>query len=271
LMVILIGGATIGNVGLGWQFRDQDASLFAVGLTLFFLLGSMNAFNMMDGADGLAGGLALIAAGWLALAGVLSGQATEAVALMLLAAVILGFLAFNARFAGRSHASVFMGDSGSVMLGCLLAAFAARLCGGASDGVPLVALLWVFALPAVDAGSVIVRRITAGGSPLRADCRHIHLICQREGWSVEGTVGGLWLASALLGGAGVLGWRAGVPEPILLIGLVMPVLLHVCFLRYITESSRSILLQGQQHALGAGGRASRGLTRAAARPRDILS
>jgi UDP-GlcNAc:undecaprenyl-phosphate GlcNAc-1-phosphate transferase len=244
LIIILSTGATIDNLDLGWPLPGQDASLFALGLTLSFLVGSMNAFNMMDGADGLAGGVALFAAGWLALAGFLSGQATEAAALVILVAIILGFLAFNARFAGRRQASVFMGDSGSVMLGCLLAAFAVRLCQEGPDGVPFVALLWVFALPAIDAGSVIVRRIAAGGSPMRADGRHIHWICQREGWSVERTVGGLWLASALLGGVGVLGWRAGVPEPVLLMGLSVPVLLHVWFLRHSTKPARSLSKKG---------------------------
>lgn len=231
LIVILPTGATINDLGLGWLLHEPIGALIAIALTLSFLVGTMNIFNMMDGADGLAGGLALIAAGWLALAGVLSGQTTEAVALLLLAAVILGFLAFNARLLGRRQAAVFMGDSGSMMLGCLLAGFAARLCQGGTDSVPLVALLWVFALPAIDAGSVIVRRIAAGGSPLRSDCRHIHLICRREGWSVQWTVGSLWIVSALLGGVGVLGWHAGMPEFVLLVGLGIPALVHVWFVR----------------------------------------
>jgi UDP-GlcNAc:undecaprenyl-phosphate/decaprenyl-phosphate GlcNAc-1-phosphate transferase len=243
LIIILSTGTIIGSLGLGWMLEEHGGFL-ALGLTLGFLVGSMNAFNMMDGADGLAGGLALIAAGWLALAAVLSSQTLEAVALMLLAAIILGFLAFNARLAGRCTASVFMGDSGSVMLGCFLAALAARLCGNGSDGIPFVALLWIFALPAIDAGSVIVRRIAAGGSPLRSDCRHIHLICRGKGWSVERTVGGLWLVSALLGGSGVLGWWAGVPDAILLIGLGVPVLLHVWFLRHSAQRSEIFLARG---------------------------
>ena len=234
LMIILITGGAIDNLGLGLMLYDQGASLIALALTISFLVGAMNAFNMMDGADGLAGGVALIAAGWLALAGVLSGQRTDAAALLLLAAVILGFLAFNARLGGRRHAMVFMGDSGSVMLGCLVAAFAARLCRGGPDGIPFVALLWVFALPAIDAGSVIVRRIVAGSSPLRSDCRHLHHLCQREGWSVRRTVGGLCFVSTLLGGIGVLGWWARLPDLVLLIGLAVPALLHLWFVRRCT-------------------------------------
>ena len=196
---------------------------------------------MKDGADGLAGGLALISAGWLALAAALSGQTIEAIALMLLSAVILGFLAFNARCAGRRQAMVFMGDAGSLMLGCLLTAFAARLCRGGNESVPFVVLLWVFALPAIDAGSVIIRRIVAGDNPLRSDCRHIHQLCQLEGWSVERTVGGLCFVNALLGGVGVLGWNADVPDVILLMGLSVPVLLHLWFVRHRTKLSVAVL------------------------------
>jgi UDP-GlcNAc:undecaprenyl-phosphate GlcNAc-1-phosphate transferase len=241
LIIILITGGTINNLGLGWLLHDQAGSFTAVLLTLSFLVGGMNAFNMMDGTDGLAGGLALISSGWLALAGALSGQDTEAISLTLLGAVVLGFLAFNARCAGRRQAMVFMGDAGSLMLGCLLAAFATRLCLGGTDSVPFVALLWVFALPAIDASSVIIRRIAAGGSPLRSDRRHIHQLCQLEGWSVERTVAGLWSVSALLGGVGVLGWRSGVPDVILLMGLGVPALLHLWFVHHRAKPSVPLL------------------------------
>jgi UDP-GlcNAc:undecaprenyl-phosphate/decaprenyl-phosphate GlcNAc-1-phosphate transferase len=241
LIIILITGGTINNLGLGWLLHEQAGSLAAVLLTVVFFVGGMNAFNMVDGADGLAGGLALISAGWLALAAALDGQTTEAIALMLLGAVILGFLAFNARCASRRQAMVFMGDAGSLMLGCLLMAFAARLCRGGTGSVPFVVLLWVFALPAIDAGSVIIRRIAAGHNPLRSDRRHIHQLCQLEGWSVERTVGGLCFVGALLGGLGVVGWRVGVPDVILLIGLGVPALLHLWFVLYRTKLSAALL------------------------------
>jgi UDP-GlcNAc:undecaprenyl-phosphate/decaprenyl-phosphate GlcNAc-1-phosphate transferase len=241
LMIILTTGGTINNLGLGWLLHDEAGPLIAVLLTVSFLVGGMNAFNMMDGADGLAGGLALISSGWLALAAALSGQTTGAIALMLLGAVILGFLSFNARCAGRRQAVVFMGDAGSLMLGCLLAAFAARLCRGGTESVPFVVLLWVFVLPAIDAGSVIIRRIAAGDNPFRSDRRHIHQLCQLEGWSVESTVGSLWAASALLGGVGVLGWRAGVPDVILLIGLAVPALLHLWFICQTTKLAATLV------------------------------
>jgi UDP-GlcNAc:undecaprenyl-phosphate GlcNAc-1-phosphate transferase len=241
LIVILMTGGVINNLGLGWLLNNQAGQLTALLLTLGFLVGGMNAINMMDGADGLAGGVALISAGWLALAGALSGQTIEAIALMLLGAVILGFLAFNARCAGRRQAIVFMGDAGSLMLGCLLTAFAARLCRGGTESVPFVVLIWVFALPAMDAGSVIIRRIAAGNNPLRSDSRHIHQLCQLEGWSAERTVGGLCLVNALLGGLGLLGWRVGVPDVILLIGLCVPALLHLGFVRHRTKLSATLL------------------------------
>jgi UDP-GlcNAc:undecaprenyl-phosphate GlcNAc-1-phosphate transferase len=231
LIIVLGTGVAIDDLGIGWSLPEEVRAPAAVLLTLVFLVGGMNAFNMLDGADGLAGGIALIAAGWLALAAALSGHAAEAVALALLAAVILGFLAFNARCAGRRQASVFMGDAGSLLLGGLLAAFAVRLCRGGADGVPFVVLLWVFALPAIDAGSVILRRIAAGRSPLRSDSGHLHHFCRREGWTVERTVGGVWLVSGLTGGIGVVGWWGGASEALLWAGLGVPALAHLWFVR----------------------------------------
>jgi UDP-GlcNAc:undecaprenyl-phosphate GlcNAc-1-phosphate transferase len=234
LIIVVSAGGTIDHLGLGWMLHEQVGSLIAMVLTLVFMVGGMNAFNMMDGADGLAGGVALIAAGWLALAGALSGRVTEVAGLVPLGAVVLGFLAFNARYAGRRQASVFMGDSGSLLLGCLLTAFAARLCHGGAEGVPFVALLWVFALPMIDAGSVVLRRVAAGRNPLHSDSCHLHHLCRREGWTVERTVGGVWLVSAVLGGIGVLGWSAGLSDAVLLLGLAVPVLLHLWFVRRCT-------------------------------------
>jgi UDP-GlcNAc:undecaprenyl-phosphate GlcNAc-1-phosphate transferase len=238
--VILIGGAGEVICWIGWTMHlaGLHGSIAGIALTLLFLVGMTNAINMMDGADGLGGGIALIAAAWLALAAALAGRAEEAACLVLLAAVIVGFLVFNARFAGRRQAAVFMGDAGSLMLGFLLAAFASRLCQRSSPSIPLVALLYVFALPIIDAASVILRRLAAGNTPLHGDSSHLHQLCRRVGWSEERTVNTLLSIAALLGGGGVLGWYAGVPDGFLALGLVLAALLHTAFVRHCSTISR---------------------------------
>ncbi|MEK6303091.1 MAG: hypothetical protein AABO41_20455 [Acidobacteriota bacterium] len=84
-------------------------------LTIFWLVGITNALNLLDNMDGLAGGVSVIACGFLAITFLLNGQTAEAMLPAVLGAAALGFLVFN-----FNPASIFMGDSGSMFLGFLL-------------------------------------------------------------------------------------------------------------------------------------------------------
>jgi UDP-GlcNAc:undecaprenyl-phosphate GlcNAc-1-phosphate transferase len=156
--------------------------LWAVPLTILWIVMITNAFNLLDGLDGLAGGLVVIAGSTCALVLVARGEHPAAMLLTSLTGATLGFLIFNFH-----PARIFLGDSGSLLAGFLLAATA--IIGrqkGATTLATAVPLL-IFALPLADTTASIVRRLfgrTASSSTFSwpaavqrvfaADREHIH-------------------------------------------------------------------------------------------------
>ena len=130
-------------------------------LTFFWLVGITNAINLLDNMDGLAGGVALIAAGFLSIFFWKTGYLELLILSLSLVGSILGFLVFN-----FPPAKIFMGDSGSMFLGFSLAALAIARRTQASNilaiiGVPTL----VFMLPILDTGLVTITRLLRGQSP----------------------------------------------------------------------------------------------------------
>jgi UDP-GlcNAc:undecaprenyl-phosphate GlcNAc-1-phosphate transferase len=215
LVMALGGGVTLdhlGNLfGLGDVTLPEGAALL---FTLFCVVGVINAFNMSDGLDGLAGGLALIAAGWLIvlLRNAPLSHAGDHDALLALVMVIAGFLCFNLRHPWRSRASVFMGDAGSTLLGFVLAWFLVHLSQDREAAMTPMTAVWLLALPLMDTISVMIRRIRVGHNPLVADRRHLHHLLLSGGLSDGQATALLLIAALLTGGVGVAAHELGVPE-----------------------------------------------------------
>ena len=156
-------------------------------LTIFFVMVVINAVNFVDGLDGLATGIVAICAmaffGFSYLLAVVNGL-NRAGAPSLITAVIIGicigFLPHN-----YHPARIFMGDSGAMFLGLLLSAAAITLTGqidlnaitdqGSSSALlPLLLPFSILAIPLIDLGMAIIRRLRAGRSPFAADKEHLH-------------------------------------------------------------------------------------------------
>ena len=133
-----------------------------IPIACLILVGSMNSFNLLDNMDGLAAGTAAVAAIGLALvAGLVPGSGSSVVAAAL-AGVCLGFLPFNYR--RRRPAALFMGDSGSHMLGFTLGGLALLASPGGAGGAAaaVAAPLLILALPVLDTGLVMLVRFAEG-------------------------------------------------------------------------------------------------------------
>ena len=215
LVMALGGGITLDN--LGDLFGLGNVTLpagVALTYTLFCVIGVINAFNMSDGLDGLAGGLALIAAGWLVvlLQMASTSHAGDRDALLALVVVIAGFLCFNLRHPWRTPASAFMGDAGSTMLGFVLAWFLVHLSQNREAVMTPMTAVWLLALPLMDTVAVMIRRIRLGHNPFAADRRHLHHLLLSCGLA-DGRATALLLTMALMSGAvGVAAHGLGVPE-----------------------------------------------------------
>ena len=185
---------------------------WAIPLTVFALVGVMNAINMADGVDGLAGALTLAACINFGAAVSLAGDGPEFGAICIAAGATLGFLLFNARSPLRRRATVFMGDSGSLLLGLLLGWFAVRLAMAERPALAPITAVWILALPIGDTVTLLVRRALRGRSPFRADRQHLHHILLELGLSPGRTVAALVFISFALGAASLAAAALKVPE-----------------------------------------------------------
>jgi UDP-GlcNAc:undecaprenyl-phosphate/decaprenyl-phosphate GlcNAc-1-phosphate transferase len=142
---------------LQWGPLHLDLSLLAVPVTFLWIIGITNAFNLIDGLDGLAAGLGIIAAGTSATIFIMRGETSDALLLVILVGALVGFLFYN-----FNPATIFLGDSGSLVIGYILAATA--VVGSQKQATALAVLipLLVFGLPIIDTLLSMSRRFVAG-------------------------------------------------------------------------------------------------------------
>jgi UDP-GlcNAc:undecaprenyl-phosphate GlcNAc-1-phosphate transferase len=181
--------------------------LFALPFSLLAFVGAINAMNMIDGADGMAGSMALITTVGAAIIFSASPLHMSLDLPLALIGVLSGFLLFNSRIFIR-RAWVFMGDAGSMWLGLAVAWLLAQISQGESD--PWVSL-WLFGLPLIDTLTVIFRRMHRKKSPFVADRTHIHHVLERRGFSTGRAVLLAALGQALLVTIGVVFYLIAAP------------------------------------------------------------
>lgn len=176
-------------------------------VTLFWVVGMMNAINFVDGYDGLAGGLSFIGAGVLFLLSMSLAQFSIAFLPLILAGAVLGFLPFNV-----FRARIIMGDSGSHFLGFALATIA--IIGGAKVATTLL----IFGVPAIDVAWSIVRRTLQGGRFYHRDTSHLHHRLSELGLPPLGIAGVYWSLAASFGAIAL--WLESPLQKFLALGIL---------------------------------------------------
>ncbi len=176
-----------------------ELGFWSYPLVVAWLVLTTNAINFIDGLDGLAAGIAAIAGVVFMIASFRAGFVVTMALSASLVGACLGFLPYN-----FPPARIFMGDSGSTVLGFVLGVIALV---GAGKNVALVSLLVPFialGIPILDTIGAIIRRTYRGRSIFEADRRHIHHRLLSLGLGYRRTVVLLYLVSALLGGIALL-------------------------------------------------------------------
>ncbi|MCK5364965.1 MAG: undecaprenyl/decaprenyl-phosphate alpha-N-acetylglucosaminyl 1-phosphate transferase, partial [Gammaproteobacteria bacterium] len=207
------GGVVLGDLGgLAGGGEPFLLSGWEIVFTVFCTVGVINALNMSDGVDGLAGGLSLVALLGLAYIADSAGLASERTLLLMLAVVVVGFLLFNMRLPWRHRALVFMGDAGSMFLGFAISWFLIAMSQGSDRAMAPVAALWLLMIPLFDTVWLILWRFSQGRSPTSSDVGHLHHVLQMTGMRAMTSVW-LMLAIAVLGAAaGIAALESGVAE-----------------------------------------------------------
>lgn len=156
--------------------------LFSLPITLIWLVGISNAMNFIDGVDGLAGGVSTISAVTLGVVAIFTHQPVSALVAAIMAGSMMGFLLFN-----FYPAKIFMGDSGALFSGFILAALSVT---GVLKTVTVTILLpiMILAVPIMDISYSVFRRVATKTSPFIADSDHIHHRLLKAGLSHNQTI-----------------------------------------------------------------------------------
>jgi len=168
LLVVYFGGVRIHTLGTLLPDGFQIPGGFAVPFTVLAIVGVTNAINLSDGLDGLAGGICLLTFCCIGYLAYLEEDFVLGLVALATAGAIFGFLRFN-----TYPASVFMGDTGSQLLGFTAITLSLDLTQGNTPLSPVLPLI-LLGFPILDTLSVMAVRITAGRSPFLADRNHFH-------------------------------------------------------------------------------------------------
>jgi UDP-GlcNAc:undecaprenyl-phosphate GlcNAc-1-phosphate transferase len=189
--------------------------LIGAVFTILWLVGVSNAFNLLDGADGIASGSAFFAATAVFIMSVILGHPAIGLVAAALAGAFLGFLPFN-----FPPARAFLGDSGSMFTGFLLAGLAVE---GSTKGPTMVAIavpVVAFGVPLFDTTITLIRRLVRGRPIFERDQEHLHHRLLSAGFSPRQVAGVLYTASAAFALAAMLFINPGVRS----VGVVLIVL-----------------------------------------------
>lgn len=200
--------------------------LVAVAVTLLWVVGFTNAFNFVDGVDGLSSGIAAIAS--MSLLAVALQFADRGASVLLLAAIAgaaLGFLRHN-----FNPATITMGDSGAYLLGYVLAAVSVLGALKVTAAVTVAAPILILGLPVLNITQVTLRRLRRGQNPSLASNDHLHDLLRQRRASPRVTVLVLWGATLVLG---ALGMFLSQTPPVLLIATVVAAVLLIALVSFL--------------------------------------
>jgi UDP-GlcNAc:undecaprenyl-phosphate GlcNAc-1-phosphate transferase len=203
----------------GFALRLTGYPLVDVFLTLFWIVGITNAFNLLDNMDGLSGAIAIVTAAFWLLFFHWDGDGRGVLVAAAFIGAVAGFLVRN-----FPPAKIFMGDAGSLFIGFFLAGLSATAAGGPySRGVAAVLVIPVLLLliPIFDTAFVTATRLLAGRSVAAGGRDHTSHRLVAIGLTDRKTVLLLSLISAAAGGVAVLSYRAGLSQAVVLLALLV--------------------------------------------------
>jgi UDP-GlcNAc:undecaprenyl-phosphate GlcNAc-1-phosphate transferase len=202
--------------------------VISFALTVFWLVAISNAFNLIDGVDGLATGAALFSS-IVILVVALSGQNLPMILVtIVLCGALAGFLRYN-----FNPASIFLGDSGALFVGFLLASLSLMGAQKATTAIAVITPILAFGLPVVDTTVTMARRLIGRRPVFQGDGEHIHHMMLARGWSQRRVVLILYAVCATFGLLAALTTKTSSPMTgFVLFVIAAAVIVAVGHLRY---------------------------------------
>jgi UDP-GlcNAc:undecaprenyl-phosphate/decaprenyl-phosphate GlcNAc-1-phosphate transferase len=197
-------------------------------VTVVWMVGIANAFNLIDGMDGLASGAALFSSLVMLVVSLGNGSHLPIVVTLVLCGSLAGFLRYN-----FNPASIFLGDSGALFVGFTLAALSVLGTQKATTAVAVITPILAFGLPVVDTGVTLARRLVSGKPIFQGDKEHIHHMLLARGWSQRHVVLVLYGVCAGFGLLAAIFTKTSSPTTgLCLFVIVVAVIFAVGHLRY---------------------------------------
>ncbi len=214
-----VGGSCLRDLGNLTGFGAINLGLIAIPFTAVAITGLCNAYNMVDGIDGLAGSLTIVSMVSLLLLANGHAPDNQVALLAYMATSIFVFLLFNLTVKPFSDSKVFMGDAGSTFLGCAVAIAMIHFTQSSDAVIKPATALWLVAIPLMDMTSTMFRRVSKGKSPFHADRTHLHHILMRAGFNQRQALLAIVLAASVLAGIGIFLERVWPQSEVVSFGL----------------------------------------------------
>jgi UDP-GlcNAc:undecaprenyl-phosphate GlcNAc-1-phosphate transferase len=221
---------SLGNIT---GFGDLYLGLGGYFFTLICVVGVINAFNMIDGIDGLAGGMSLIVLLAVVFLLLLSDNSQAIMAPMMVIAAIVPFMAFNLSWRGFKGNKIFLGDSGSMFVGLTIVWLLVDFTQGAQAALRPVAAIWIIGLPLMDMAAIMFRRAKKGQSMLKPDRHHLHNIFMRAGFSSRRSLAAILLMGCCFALIGIIGELYNIPEYMMFWGFLVSLIVYTLVLQNI--------------------------------------
>lgn len=231
VILVLGTGYTVDSFGAFLGFAEFDLGMLASPFTIVACVALINACNMLDGMDGLAGGAALVAFGAMSIIAMSADLSGAALVSLAMVGAIAGFLLFNLPANFNRRVRTFMGDAGSTVVGFTLAAVALVLVQPDRANLPPVYVLCFVPIPIFELFTSTIRRLLNGHSPLHADNGHFHHRLLNAGFSVR-LIFFIYFMTSLAGATlGLLAYHLHVAEWVIFLGFVASFALWLLFVR----------------------------------------
>ncbi len=231
--IVVLWNAYLFRFMLDYFARFYLPGFLVLALIIGWVVLMVNAFNLIDGMDGLAAGTAAIIFMALAAVSLIEGGTPNILGAQLVGAgACLGFLIFN-----FNPAKIFMGDTGSMLLGFVLATTHLFTIKYPFDAQLVLGSMFIFAYPALDVAYAMYRRLRSGCSLFKADCGHIHHVLLSLGFSVRKTVLIIYGANVVFSVIAVVLLSMDIAAPVMLVlGILTAAGIAVLF-KYLTVLS----------------------------------
>jgi UDP-GlcNAc:undecaprenyl-phosphate GlcNAc-1-phosphate transferase len=239
LMIYGVGGY-ISSLGNLFGFGNIELGSFGIIFTYLGIIVVINAYNMIDGIDGLIGSLSINTFTSIAILFLMSGQKDYLSYPLILATATIPYLIFNlGLFDGalKKHTQkIFMGDAGSMFVGLSVIWLLTMGTQGEQASFRPVTALWICAVPLMDMLAIVARRYKNGKSPFKPDRDHLHHILQRAGLSARQTLVAISSLAVVMSAIGLAGEYYNVADFALLFGFLVMFVLYNVAIRKIGSS-----------------------------------